>query len=237
MPFLEGHVLSATVPPALDGSRTEIGPALVEALAELHAVDVVAAGLSDFGKATGYLERQVCRFRQLLEHNRIRDLPDLERIADWLAAAMPASRETTVVHGDFRLGNVMFAAKAPPRVVAVLDWELAALGDPLADLGYLTAMWAQRDDPDNPMLDLSAVTRLPGFVDRDVLASSYSERTGRSVDALAWYQVLALWKSAIFLEGSYARFVAGTTDDRYFARLGAGIPQLAAAAWRWAQAA
>jgi aminoglycoside phosphotransferase (APT) family kinase protein len=235
MPFLDGHVLTTELPPGLDA--TGIGPALVDALAELHEVDAARPELAGFGRPTGYLERQVRRFRGLLEHNATRPLPELDRVADWLDDARPPSPPTTVVHGDYRLGNVMLAPDAPPRVTAMLDWELATLGDPLADLGYLIATWAEPDDPPNPMLDLSGLTRRPGFARRADLIRAYHERTGRPTDGLAYYEVLALWKSAIFLEGSYKRHVAGTTDDPYFARLGDGVPALARAAAARAAAA
>jgi aminoglycoside phosphotransferase (APT) family kinase protein len=229
MDFVDGHVLTSALPPALDAAdaRARIGEELVDALVELHAVDLERSGLSGFGKIGGYLERQVRRFRGLLELNATRPLPELERVADWLAAGVPDTPVTTVVHGDYRLGNLMFARHAPPRLVAVLDWEMAALGDPLADLGYLMATWAAPDDAPNPMLDLSEATRLAGFLDRRALARRYAERTGRGLDGLAWYEVLALWKSAIFLEGSYGRYLAGSTDDQYFARLADGVPTLA----------
>jgi len=238
MPFIDGQVLSATLPAqyaVVPGAPAAIGASLVEALAELHAVDVAAAGLSDFGRGGGYLARQLRRFRGLLESTATRPLPVLERVADWLEASMPAERPTRVVHGDYRLGNAMFARDAP-RVLALLDWELAALGDPLADLGYLTAMWsAPDDDPVDPMRSLSPLTRLRGFPTRADLAAWYAERTGAAVDALPWYQVLALWKAAIFLEGSYKRYLAGSTDDAYFGRLRRGVPLLADAAWRLAR--
>jgi acyl-CoA dehydrogenase len=227
--FIDGDVLGAAVPPALDrpGVRGRIGEELLDALVELHAVDVEGAGLTGFGAPGGYLERQVRRFRGLLEATATRPLPELEAVADWLTAERPDSGQTTVVHGDYRLGNVMFAASEPPRLVAILDWELAALGDPLADLGYLTAMWAQADDAPNPMLELSRATRQRGFGDRAALAGRYAQRTGRDLSRLDWYQVLAIWKSAVFLEGSYRRYPAGSTDDAYFARLAEGVPQLA----------
>jgi aminoglycoside phosphotransferase (APT) family kinase protein len=192
-------------------------------------VDVDRLGVRGFARRDGYLKRQLRRFRGLLETTATRPLPELEEIADWLAAELPDSAEGTVVHGDYRLGNVMFAG-VPPRLEVVLDWELAAIGDPLADLGYMTATWAEPGDVPNPMLDLSSVTRLPGFPSRNALAERYVEATGRDARALAWYQVLALWKSAIFLEGSYRRYLAGTTGDPYFARLATGVPAVARAA-------
>jgi aminoglycoside phosphotransferase (APT) family kinase protein len=227
MPFVAGHVLTATLPPEIGdaGAPARIAEELVDCLVELHAIDVEGAGLAAFGRADGYLERQIKRFGGLLELNATRPLPDLERLAEWLAANIPDSPAATVVHGDYRLGNVMFAPSSP-RLVAVLDWEMATIGDPLADIGYMTAMWAQPDDPPNPVGDLSEVTRLPGFPGREALAERYVAATGLSLDALGWYQVLALWKAAIFLEGSYKRYQAGTTVDTYFARLGEGVEKI-----------
>lgn len=227
MPFVEGQVLTEALPDALadDGGPRRIAEELVDCLVELHGIDFAAAGLADFGRADGYLERQLKRFGGLLELNATRPLPDLDRVAEWLAANIPESPAATLVHGDYRLGNVMYAP-AEPRLVAVLDWEMATIGDPLADLGYMTAMWAQTEDPYNAVADLSSVTRIPGFPDRDFLAQRYSAATGFSVDALSWYQVLAIWKAAIFLEGSYKRFQDGTTTDAYFSRLGEGVEAL-----------
>jgi aminoglycoside phosphotransferase (APT) family kinase protein len=224
MPFVAGHVLSAAMPAALDtpGSAQRIAEELVDCLVDLHAIDVEAAGLTGFGRPDGYLERQIKRFGGLLELNATRPLPDLERVAGWLAANVPDSPAATVVHGDYRLGNVMYAPSSP-SLVAVLDWEMATIGDPLADVGYMTAMWAEASDPVNPVGDLSEVTRLPGFPGREALAERYVAATGLSLDALPWYQVLALWKAAIFLEGNYKRFVAGTTADPFYAGLDAGI--------------
>jgi aminoglycoside phosphotransferase (APT) family kinase protein len=230
MSFVAGHVLTTTLPEQY--APAAIGASLVDALAELHAVDVEAAGLTGFGRTGGYLGRQLRRFRGLLESTATRPLPVLEQVADWLERSMPAEQATRVVHGDYRLGNALFALDEP-RVVALLDWELAALGDPLADLGYLTAMWAEPgDDPDNPMRALGSVTRQPGFASRAELAARYADLTGADISALPWYQVLALWKASIFLEGSYKRYLAGSTDDVYFARLGERVPVLADAAWR-----
>jgi aminoglycoside phosphotransferase (APT) family kinase protein len=227
MPFIEGHILAGELPAALgaeDGPR-RVGEDLVDRLVDLHAIDFEAAGLGGIGRADGYLARQLKRFSGLLEVNATRPLPDLEAVAHWLAANLPESPPARIVHGDYRLGNVMYAP-AEPRLIAVLDWEMATIGDPLADVGYMTAMWAQADDPPNPVGDLSEVTRLPGFAIREDLLRRYSEATGLSLDALPWYQVLALWKAAIFLEGSYKRFRSGTTADPYFAGLGAGVEKL-----------
>lgn len=226
MPFIEGHVLSDTLPPGFgDNSPQRIGEELVDTLVHLHAIDFEAAGLGEFGRSDGYLERQLKRFNGLLALNATRPLPNLERVGQWLAENLPESPATTLVHGDYRLGNVMFSP-SEPRLVAVLDWEMATIGDPLADVGYMTAMWSQADDPPNPVGDLSLVTRLPGFPRGDALAQQYTEATGHSLDTLRWYQTLAIWKAAIFLEGSFKRYRAGTTIDPYFAGLSEGVESL-----------
>jgi aminoglycoside phosphotransferase (APT) family kinase protein len=229
MAWVDGHVLTAEMPAGLVGEAERLSECLVDGLVDLHAVDATDDGLAGFGRPDGYLERQLKRFGGLYETNATRPLPDLEAVADWLAANLPESPASTVVHGDYRLGNVMIAS-SPTRLAAILDWEMATIGDPLADLGYMTAMWSDAGDPPNPVSDLSSVTRGAGFPDRAFLAARYAERTGRSLDALPWYQVLAIWKAAIFLEGSFRRFGAGTTTDPYFASLESGVPALAALA-------
>jgi aminoglycoside phosphotransferase (APT) family kinase protein len=229
MGFLEGHVLERELPTVLAGKDAgpRIAQQLVDRLVELHAVDPAADELAAFGRPSGYLERQLGRFRGLFEANATREIPEVIAVADWLAAHRPQHSDNAVVHGDYRLGNVMFADRAPAEIIALLDWEMATLGDPLADLGYLTATWAQTDDPRDPILDLSALTRTAGFPGRDWIASRYADATGRDIGALPWYQVLALWKASIFLENGYGRFVAGTTTDPFFASLQQGVPMLA----------
>jgi aminoglycoside phosphotransferase (APT) family kinase protein len=229
MAWVDGDILTDGMPASLEGEAETITERLVDGLVELHAVDPTVDELSGFGRPDGYLARQLKRFGGLYEVNATRPLPDLEAVADWLAANLPDSPASTVVHGDYRLGNVMMGS-SPTRIAAILDWEMATIGDPLADLGYLTAMWSEPTDPPNAVSDLSTVTRSSGFPGRDFMTARYAEKTGRPVDALPWYQVLALYKAAIFLEGSYRRYSEGTTADPYFAGLESGVPALAAAA-------
>jgi len=226
MERVSGEVMTSSLPAGSDGAR--IGSELVDALVEVHACDWRACGLEGYGKPTGYLERQLRRFGGLWEHNRTRAVPVLERVSSWLAENRPESGPATIVHGDYRLGNTMFAGN---RLVAIFDWELATIGDPLADVGYLVATWAQRGDPEGSVIGLSPVTRGPGFPTRDELVAMYEERSGRSMSDLRWYVTLALWKSAIFLEGSYKRRLAGTTEDSFFDKLEHGVPELADRAW------
>jgi aminoglycoside phosphotransferase (APT) family kinase protein len=234
MEYVEGTVITGEIPLPLDApkERRRIGLELVDSLAEVHGVDWRECGLEGFGKPTGYLERQLRRFTGLWEINKTRELPRVQQVAEWLARNLPDSPPATIVHGDYRLGNTMFANEAPARLVAIFDWEMATIGDPLADLGYLTITWIEHDDPEDTMYSsLSAVTRAEGFPTRDELLAYYEECTGRSMSDLRWYQTLALWKAAVFMEGNYKRSVAGTTDDPYLKLFDEGVPRLAEVAY------
>jgi aminoglycoside phosphotransferase (APT) family kinase protein len=230
MERIAGEVIVTSIPDALDtpAERRRVADELIDALAEIHAVDWQAAGLEDFGKPTGYLERQLRRFTGLWELNKTREIPAVERVGGWLAENMPASGPATIVHGDFRLGNTIYAADAPARLEAVLDWEMATIGDPLADIGYLCMMWTEAADPVGGMREaLGGVTRREGFPTREELIAGYEQRTGRSMRDLRWYTSLALWKSVVFMEGNYKRAVSGTTDDPYLKTFGEGVLELA----------
>jgi aminoglycoside phosphotransferase (APT) family kinase protein len=232
MAKIDGHVVTSEVPPALDTveDRRRMGEELIDTLVEIHAVDWKAAGLEDFGRPTGYLERQLRRFTGLWEHNKTREIAAVERVGGWLRDNLPTSPPATIVHGDYRLGNVMMGPEPPARVVAVFDWEMATIGDPLADLGYLCTLWTDHDDPDLGMFELSAVTRQEGFPTRAELIARYEERSGRSMTDIRWYRTLALWKSIVFMEGNYKRAVSGATDDPFLKSFGDGVVELAARA-------
>jgi aminoglycoside phosphotransferase (APT) family kinase protein len=230
MEEMHGSVITTDIPPALDNpaERRRICEELVDRLVEIHSVDWRACGLEGFGKPTGYLERQLRRFNGLWEHNKTRELPVVEEVGEWLAANMPESPPSTIVHGDYRLGNLMVGNDPPARVVAIFDWELSTIGDPHADLGYLTATWAQAGDPEGiAYASLSMATRREGFMTRDELIARYEEQSGRSMEAVNWYQTLALWRAAVFMEGNYKRFSMGHSDDPYLGLFDTGVPALA----------
>jgi aminoglycoside phosphotransferase (APT) family kinase protein len=230
MEKVEGDVIVTAIPEALDNpeQRRLIAEELIDSLVEIHAVDWESCGLEGYGKPTGYLERQLRRFSGLWEHNKTREVPILERTTEWLREHLPESGPATIVHGDYRLGNTMYAHGTPARLVSIFDWELATIGDPLADLGYLTATYGEDG---GPLGQLNNVTRAEGFPTRDELIDRYEERSGRSMSDVGWYRTLAMWKSAVFLEGSYKRLLAGTTDDPFFKLLDEGVPAIAQHAW------
>ncbi|MCW5889640.1 MAG: phosphotransferase family protein [bacterium] len=191
-----------------DADRARIGPALAGTLAKLHAVDWKAAGLADFGKPDGYLARQVERWGKQWEGNRTAPLPDVEEALRRLRAAVPVSPPATIVHGDFRLGNVALDPADPGRIVAVFDWEMATLGDPLADLGYLLMYWPQPGE--TQVAGIPHVTADHGFGPRETLVRVYAERSGRDVGAVDFYLVLAYTKLAVIAEGILKRALMGT---------------------------
>ncbi|MEI6447904.1 MAG: phosphotransferase family protein [Actinomycetes bacterium] len=229
MEKVEGEVIVSEVPPALDSpeKRRVIGEELVDALVEFHSVDWQAAGLEGFGKPTGYLERQVKRFTGLWEINKTREIDAVEKVGNWLAANMPESGPATIVHGDYRLGNTMYAHGDQPELVAIFDWEMATIGDPLADLGYLCTLWSDHDDPDRGMFELSAVTRAEGFPTRAELVARYEEKSGREMGNFTWYATLAIWKAVVFMEGNYKRASSGASDDEFIRGFGDGVIELA----------
>jgi aminoglycoside phosphotransferase (APT) family kinase protein len=227
MEELRGAVIGGDeLPPALDtpAERRRLGFELLDGLVQLHSVDWEGCGLR-IGKPTGYLERQLRRWSGLWEVNATRELAACIEVGQRLAASMPESPPSTVVHGDYRLGNVMVSDHAPARLVGILDWEMATIGDPLADLGYLVATWCERDCELHPLL-LTTVTQKPGFATRAELIARYADKTGRDTGSLDWYQAFALWKAAVFCEAIYKRFLRGERADEWSGSLCDGVPRL-----------
>jgi aminoglycoside phosphotransferase (APT) family kinase protein len=189
--------------------RRRMSLELVDVLVRLHSVDFTAVGLAGLGRPDGYLERQVRRWSQQWERSRTAPLPEIEELLRRLAGALPKSPAPAIVHGDYRLGNMAFDPADPGRVVAVFDWEMATLGDPLADLGYTLIYWREAGDPAYTRLPL--FTDLPGFLSRAEIVEEYAKRSGRDVAHADFYQVLALTKLAVISEGIYARHLQGKT--------------------------
>ncbi len=210
MRYLDGRVITAELPPGLETeeARSALGLDLVDTLVEIHSADVARDELAAFARPGSYMERQVRRFTQLWELNRTRQLPQVELVGAWLAENLPEPLPPTVVHGDYRLGNMMVAQTDPTRILAVLDWEMGAIGDPRADVGYLLATYTEPNGRVSA-LGSSPVTGEPGFPTRSQLVERYEERCGRDVQPLAWFEALALWKAAVFCEAIYGRFIRG----------------------------
>jgi len=229
MEYLDGDVVTDTIPAHLDGPEQRRGTseALADMLVQLHSLEIGSGELAGLGRPDGYLKRQLQRFAALWEMGATRELPQVAAVATWLEANRPDTQRTALIHGDYRLGNLMFRRTAPARVLGVLDWEMATLGDPLADLGYLTATYAQAGEPAT-FMQLSGVTALPGYLNREQLADRYNRHFGLDLSALPWYQALALWKAAIFSEAIYTRWRHGERDDDagFGAVLEAGVPKL-----------
>ena len=229
MAYVAGVVLADRLPEGYatrPEERRRIGEALIDVLVRLHAVDFRAVGLADFGRPEGYLERQVWRWAQQWERSKTGPLPAIEELQRRLAAALPVSPAPTIVHGDYRLGNLALDPADPGTVVAVYDWEMATLGDPLADLGYTLIYWSEPGEKAVGTL-LAGVTAQPGFPTRAELIERYARTSGRDVAHVDFYQVLALYKLAVISEGIYARWKMGKTVGEGFDALGRAAGPLA----------
>jgi aminoglycoside phosphotransferase (APT) family kinase protein len=230
MDWLDGHIVTDELPPELgaEEARRRLGEDLVDTLAEIHGADVTTPELAAFVRPGSYNERQVRRFAQLWEINQTREVPRVDEVGTWLGGNLPEPLPPTPVHGDYRLGNMMVSLEDPARIAAVLDWEMGAIGDPRADLGYLLATYAEPGGGPNP-LGTSPVTAEPGFPSKAELVERYVERSRRDVAPLAWFEALALWKAAVFCEAIYGRYVRGELgkEDTRAARFELGVPYLA----------
>lgn len=220
--------------------RETISRELVGALAELHALPIEGFEAAKLGRPGGYLARQLKRWagqRDEFVAKGVRALDDEPAVREWLVANLPEEGPSTLVHGDFKLDNVLVDPETS-RVTCVLDWEMATLGDPLADLGFLLAFWPDSPEAAGVFSELvGEVTLAEGFLDRAGIVDTYAELSGRklTLDDLRWYHVLALWKMTLLLEASYTRHLAGTTDDPFFACLDTANPRLLAAALKLAR--
>ena len=217
MDFVDGPVVRdlETAETVLDeASRKRATESLVDVLVSLHEVDPDAVGLGELGRKQDYIARQLHRWHGQYEKGKARDVPLIDEVHDRLAAKIPAQQDATIVHGDYRLDNLILAPTGEVR--AVLDWELCTLGDPLANVGLLMVYWSEPGDETIPLL--SAPTTADGFPTRREVAERYAQRSGRDLAELDYYVAFGFWKLAVILEGVYARFSAGAygeTDDSF----------------------
>lgn len=214
MELVEGHVCRDALPPGYADrpeQRRAVGEGLVDVLADLHEVRPETVGLGEFGRPEGYLERQVRRWLKQWDATRLAGYDDLDALGRDLAASLPATQRSTVVHGDYRLDNTLLHPTEPGRVAAVLDWEMSTLGDPLADLGVLLGYWSQAGDsgPRRQAVVVPAATELEGFPTRAEVAERYAARTGLDLIDLPWYASFAAFKLAVVCAGIVARVKGG----------------------------
>jgi aminoglycoside phosphotransferase (APT) family kinase protein len=214
-----GVVIRRHIPAELGdtpATRRRISEALIDALADLHAVDYRAVGLAGLGKPEGFVERQVRGWAERWQRAKTREVPAFEELEAWLLARVPASPPPSLVHNDFKFDNVMLDARDPGRVEAVLDWEMATVGDPFVDLGCTLCYWTQAGDPEMRGGSLSGITAEPGWLTRTELVRRYAEKSGRDVSSLGYYEVFGLFKLGVILQQIYFRYHRGQTRDERF---------------------
>jgi aminoglycoside phosphotransferase (APT) family kinase protein len=232
MDFVEGPILRTREEAERafpgEGERRAIGERVVDTLVKIHAVDPDAAGLGDLGKKEDYVARQLHRWHGQWEQSKTRELPLVDEVHDRLAAGIPEQGPAAIVHGDYRLDNMILTPAG--EVAAVVDWELCTLGDPLADVGMLLVYWAEEGDSLLPLIDPPTVAS--GFPSRDEIRRMYGERSGRDLSQIDFFVALGYWKLAIILEGVFARYAAGAygKPDEGFEEFGKVVARLAEAA-------
>ncbi len=237
----EGLVVRESLPQIFDApaERKRLGEELIDALAELHAVQWQGTDLEGIGRPQGYLERQLKRWTKQCELTLpyTRSLPGLKEVGDWLQQRLPPDSAATVVHGDYKVDNVMFSAQTPARLVAIFDWEMATLGDPLTDLGWLLSFWgptgdAQGEKDEAGPIGSNYITQQAGFLSREEMAARYEQQTGRSMEHFPFYHCLAVWKYAVILEGLYRLYLEGSAANPKAAEFEWKVPQLVKRAQR-----
>lgn len=231
----KGVVVRRTLPDeyrTLADAPQQISRALVDSLADFHAVDYPSLGLGELGKPGGFLSRQIEGWNKRWHGAKLHDLPEMAAVYMWLRDHIPETSAVTLVHNDYKLDNVMLDPTDPGRVVAVFDWDMCTLGDPLSDLGALLTYWTGPEDP--PFMQEIARTFMPvgdpRFLTRAELVTRYAERSGRDVSNIRFYHVLGLFRLTVILAQIYIRFHRGQTRDQRFAAFGPMVALVARAA-------
>ena len=223
--ILRGAAPQVDLPP---GKVRALGGAFVQTLVDLHAADFAKAGLE--GRPEGYVRRQVEGWTRRWHDARTDDVPDVDAIARWLAARLPPERGAAFIHNDFKYDNLVLDPADPARVVGVLDWEMATVGDPLMDLGTALGYWVEEGDPEPLKAYAFGPTFLPGSLTRKELVSEYARLSGRETSGMLFYYCFALFKTAVVVQQIYKRYVEGSSHDERFARFGVGVQVLARSA-------
>jgi len=223
----QGIVVRQTIPPAFANTANaphQMSRALVDTLAAFHAVDYGAIGLSDLGKPDGFIQRQVEGWYRRWNRAKAEESGAMDAVYEWLMANLPPIAAPTLIHNDYKLDNAMFAADDPSRIIAIFDWDMCTLGDPLNDLGALLAYWRDPSDPDW----LQAVSTMPaGFPSRAKMIEWYGDKSGRSTADINFYHILGLFRVTVIIAQIYIRYHRGQTQDKRFAAFGAMVPLMA----------
>ncbi len=228
-----GLVVRNALPPeyaAISDAPQRMSYALVDALADFHAVDYSTLGLETLGKPDGFIERQVEGWYGRWNKARVEDLADMDSVYAWLKEHLPPASTPTLVHNDYKLDNVMLASDDPGKLVAVFDWDMCTLGDPLSDLGALLTYWTEPTDP--PYMQMTSVMPVGDqrFLTRAQLVQRYAERSGCDVSHIRFYHVLGLYRLTVICAQIYIRYKRGQTQDQRFEGFGPMIALLAKAA-------
>jgi aminoglycoside phosphotransferase (APT) family kinase protein len=231
MDLVEGHIIRQVFPEgyaSTDAERRQVCERLVDVLGALHQVDPAEVGLADFGRPDGYMARQVARWSKQWDASRLDGMEALDALATELTAALPATQRHTVVHGDYRLDNTVLDPDDVGRVLAVLDWEMSTLGDPLADLGVLLVYWNQADDTGARQggLVVPSVTAQPGMLTRAEVAERYAKASGLDLEPLPWYLAFGFFKLAVVCAGIAMRSKGGAMVGEGFEGFEAVVPTL-----------
>lgn len=230
MEQVEGRKLDRTIPKSWGFGEEEgrkLCTAFFEKLIDLHQVDFKAAGLADFGKPEGYVERQVMGWNRRYERVITDDVESFEDVRQWLEDNMPASEVGhAVLHGDYRLDNVILCEDNPFEIKAILDWEISALGDPLMDLGNTLAYWSQKGDPDEMIAMCMQPCLAPGMLTREEICEMYADRTGHDLSRFDYYLVYGVFRLAVILQQIYYRYYHGQTKNPAFAAFGGRTNQI-----------
>jgi aminoglycoside phosphotransferase (APT) family kinase protein len=226
-----GHIIRNEFPPGFAATPEEkrrVGEGLIDTLVKLHDVDYETVGLGEFGHPDGFMARQVRRWKQQWERSITRPLEIMDELIDKLEAELPESPAPTIVHGDFRLDNTILDPTEVGKIVAILDWEMSTLGDPLADLGLMLCYWPQEDDNDDFKNSFAGITATaaPGFPTRDEVLEQYARQSGRDVSKVYFYWAFGFYKLAVVLEGIHARFLQGKTLGEGFEGIGERVAPL-----------
>jgi len=228
----QGVVVRRSMPPdfaEISDARHRMSAALVDALAEFHAVDYQAIGLSDLGEPEGFITRQIEGWYRRWHAARTQDVADMESVYLWLNSNQPLTTAYSLVHNDFKLDNVMFDASDPGKVVAVFDWDMCTLGDPLNDLGALLSYWSESTDPPYSQ-GMAMMPTEVGFMTRRELVERYALKSGRSIHDIRFYHALGLFRVTVIIAQIYVRYHRGQTQDQRFEAFGKMIPLMAHAA-------